>query len=198
MKPEKTLNTAIEEEPSVGTGEIPVIFFAILAGLFFLGLLYIDRYGGGFNNLVYRPFESFDRVARMQPQDDAAKVRIQGGQVYDLTCKLCHQANGLGTPGQFPPLDGSEWVNGSVERLIRIPLHGVAGPMKIKGEDWNAAMPAMGAALSDEDLSALLTFVRSSWSNKSGKVTVDQVKKVRDETASRTEPWNEAELLQVP
>lgn len=199
MKPEKNrIDTTIEEEPSVGTGETPVIFFAALAGLLFVSLLYLDRFGGGFNNSVYRPFESYDVVARMQPKDEAAMAAAKGLQVYDITCKLCHQPNGLGTPGQFPPLDGSEWVNGSVERLIRIPLHGLAGPLKVKGENWNAAMPAMGAALTDEDMAALLTYIRGAWSNKSGPVKVDEVKKVRADTAPRTEPWTEAELLQVP
>jgi mono/diheme cytochrome c family protein len=200
MKPERTrmMTHEVEAEPQVGAGEIPVLFFAVLAGLVFLGILYLDKYGGGFSNQVYGPYESYDQVAKAQPLDPAAKARNHGAQVYATACQLCHQPNGLGTPGQFPPLDGSEWVNGSVDRLIRIPNNGLAGLVHVKGETINAAMPNMGAALSDQDLADLLTFVRSNWSNKSAPVKVEDVTRVRKEIGSRAEPWSEAELLKVP
>lgn len=187
----------IEAEPQVGTGEIPVIFFAILAGLIFVGALYLDKYGGGFSNEVFTPFESYDQVAKAQPMDPIGKARAHGQQVYQVACMLCHQQNGLGTPGSFPPLDGSEWVNGPIHRLIRIPNNGLVGPVKVKGEQWNLSMPAMGAALSDQDLADLLTFIRSNWSNKSGPVTVDDVKKARGDIGSRTDQWTEPELQQI-
>lgn len=188
----------VEAEPQVGAGEIPVIFFAILAGLIFIGALYLDKYGGGFSNEVFTPFESYDQVAKAQPLDPIAKRRANGQRVYTATCSLCHQPNGLGTPGQFPPLDGSEWVNGSINRLIRIPNNGLAGPIKIKGEQWNSAMPNMGATLNDQDFADVLLFIRSSWSNKSSPVEVQDVTRVRGEVGSRTDPWSEAELQAIP
>jgi mono/diheme cytochrome c family protein len=200
MKPERTrmVTHELEAEPQVGAGEIPVVFFAILAGLIFLGILYLDKYGGGFSNEVFTPYESYDQVAKAQPMDPEAIEAAAGKRVYETACQLCHQANGLGTPGQFPPLDGSEWVNGSIDRLIRIPHNGLAGPIKVKGEQWNAAMPNMGAALSDQDMARLLTFVRRAWSNKSGPVKIEDVKRVRGEIGARTDPWSEAELLKIP
>jgi mono/diheme cytochrome c family protein len=201
MKPDRTrmVTHDVEAEPQVGGGGIPVIFFAILAGLIFVGALYLDKYGGGFSNEVFSPYESYDQVAKAQPADPITKSRLNGENVYmnKVQCKLCHQPNGLGTPGTFPPLDGSEWVNGPVARLIRIPHNGLNGPIKVKGEQWNAAMPPFGPLLTDEDMADVLTYIRSSWSNKSSPVTVDEVKKVRADIGSRTDPWTEAELLQV-
>jgi mono/diheme cytochrome c family protein len=199
MKPDRTrmVSHDVEAEPQVGSGEVPVIFFAILAGLIFIGALYLDKYAGGFSNQVYAPFESYSQVAADQPMDPLAKRRANGQRVYAVTCQLCHQPNGLGTPGQFPPLDGSEWVNGPINRLIRIPNNGLAGLVHVKGETINAAMPNMGAALSDQDFADLLLFIRSEWSNKSGPVNPEDVTKVRKEIGSRTEPWSEAELLKV-
>jgi mono/diheme cytochrome c family protein len=199
MKADRTrmVTHDIEAEPQVGSGEVPVIFFAILAGLIFVGALYLDKYAGGFSNHVYGPFESYDQVANAQPMDPEAKARAHGAQVYAVTCQLCHQPNGLGTPGQFPPLDGSEWVNGPIDRLIRIPNNGLQGPIVIKGENWGAAMPNMGAALSDQDLADLLTFIRRNWSNRSGPVTVQDVARVRKEIGNRAEPWTSAELQKV-
>ena len=202
MKPERTkmISHDIEAEPEVGRGEIPMIFFPVLMGIIFLAALYMDRYGGGFENQVYSPFESIAEVNRAQPMDPVAKSRANGLRVYTqgAQCMLCHQANGLGTAGQFPPLDGSEWVTGSVGRLVRIPHNGMNGPVKVKGEQWNASMPAMGAALSDQDMADLLTYIRSAWSNKAGPVTVDDVKKIRGEIGDRSTPWTEAELLALP
>jgi len=200
MKPDRKrmVNRDVEAEPQVGSGEIPVIFFAVLAGLIFVGALYLDKFGGGFSNQVYSPYASYDLVNAAQPQDPGAVTRNRGKMVYESTCQLCHQPNGLGTPGQFPPLDGSEWVNGPIDRLIRIPHNGLAGTIHIKGEVWNAAMPAMGAALNDQALSDLLTFIRSNWSNKSGPVKVEDVTRVRKDIGARADPWSEAELLKVP
>jgi len=191
----KLITHGVEEEPGVGSGEIPILFFGILAGLIFLALLYMDRYAGGFNNQVYRPYASYDELMKAQPVTDTAGAK--GKLVYEASCQICHQPNGLGTAGQFPPLDGSEWVNGPVERLIRIPLIGLSGPIEIKGQQWNAAMPAMGAALSDDDLAALLTYVRKAWSNKSGPVKPEDVKKVRGELSGRADPMTSEELLKV-
>src|ERR1051325_3000526 len=101
MKPERTrmVTHDIEAEPQVGTGEIPVIFFAILAGLVFVGALYLDKYGGGFSNEVFTPFESYDQVAKAQPTNPQEKARQHGKQVYETACQLCHHTHGLGTPG---------------------------------------------------------------------------------------------------
>jgi mono/diheme cytochrome c family protein len=200
MKSERTrmVTHELEAEPQVGVGEIPVVFFAVLAGLIFLGFLYLDKYSGGFSNEVFAPYESYDQVAKAQPMDPDAVRRANGQRVYVATCSLCHQLNGLGTPGQFPPLDGSEWVLGSVNRLIRIPHNGLNGAITIKGEKWNAAMPAMGATLADQDFADLLLFVRTSWSNKGGSVELEDVQRVRKEIGGRTDPWSEAELLKIP
>src|ERR1051325_9758801 len=107
MKPERTrmVTHDVEAEPQVGTGEIPVIFFAILAGLIFVGALYLDKYGGGFSNEVFSPYESYDQVAKAQPADPATQHRLRGEKFYmeSVQCKLCPQPNGLGTPGAFPP-----------------------------------------------------------------------------------------------
>ena len=199
MKPErkKIVTRGVEEEPSVGHAEIPVIFFAILAGLVFVGLLYLDKFAGGFNNQVYRPFDSYNEVRRKQPADATARARAEGQRIYAEACQICHQANGLGTPGQFPPLDGSEWVTGPVGRLARIPLHGLAGPITVKGEPWNAAMPAVGASYDDEQIANLLTFIRSAWSNKASPVKAEQVKSARDAEPNRATPMTAEELLRI-
>ena len=133
---------------------------------------------------------------------DAAKAYSLGGQVYnrEAHCATCHQPDGKGLDPAFPPLDGSPWVSGSEERLIKIALHGLHGKIEVKGKVYDPdkgvpPMTAFGAILKDEELAAVLTYVRNSWSNKAEPVLPDTVKKVRVATKDRSIFWKPEELL---
>ncbi|MGJ8672476.1 c-type cytochrome [Rubritalea sp.] len=108
-------------------------------------------------------------------QADAA----DGKAIY-ATCSACHQATGAGIPGAFPPIAESEWVNGPVENLIRIQLRGLMGPITVKGVEYNSMMPP-NATMSDDEIAAVLTYIRSNFGNTSGPVTADEVKALRSE-----------------
>jgi mono/diheme cytochrome c family protein len=101
-----------------------------------------------------------------------------GAQVFSANCVACHQAHGKGLPGVFPPLDGSEWVNGDERVLANILLHGINGDITVAGQAFKGTMPAF-AQLSDAELAAVLTHVRSAWTNKSGAVNADLLAKER-------------------
>ena len=122
----------------------------------------------------------------------------QGGKIYSDLCMNCHQPNGGGNPGQAPPLAGSEWVLATgPNRIIRVPIRGLQGPMKVKGVDWNLNMAAIGASLSDDQIAAVLTFVRNNWGNKAPLVTPAQVAKVRDQIKDHPDQFTPAELEKV-
>lgn len=95
-------------------------------------------------------------------------------------CVACHQPTGAGLPNVFPPLAGSEWVNGPVENLIRIQLRGLMGPITVAGKQYSSAMPP-NATMTDEEIAEVLTYIRSSWGNKASAVTPDMVKALRSE-----------------
>ncbi len=121
-----------------------------------------------------------------------------GGQLYTLYCSACHGADGKGaTGGQFPPLSGSPWPVGNAERSIKIVLLGLNGPVEVNGKTYNLEMPPQGAAITDENIAAILTHVRSSWGNKATAVSVAQVKKVRASLGNRAEHWTAEELLKL-
>lgn len=113
---------------------------------------------------------------------------------YAEVCAVCHQASGLGLEGAFPPLAGSEWLNGRPDVPIAIVLHGLQGPITVKGKPYNGAMMAWAAVLNDDDLAATLTYARSQWGNRAAPVTAAQVRAVRARFASRTTPFTAAEL----
>jgi cytochrome c oxidase cbb3-type subunit 2 len=125
--------------------------------------------------------------------EDAMFAR--GRAVYGSLCGLCHGNDGLGKPGQVPPLAGSEWVNArGVQRLARISLAGLNGKIQVGGKDWNLSMAAMGVALSDADLAAVLTFIRQSWGNQADAVTADEVKAVRAAIGAHPQPLTGEQL----
>jgi len=182
------------------TKSSPLVLFIVILGVLLYGcFLYIDRYAGDFNPLVYAPYQNLKQVADAHPQTaDPGHIK-DGERIYSTLCMVCHQATGSGVAGQFPPLAGSKWVNEKNPwRLIRIPQSGLSGAITIKGQEWNLAMPNMGASLSDEDLAALLSYIRQAWGNKASIVTPEQVKKVRQEISSHPNPWTQDELKAVP
>lgn len=177
-----------------GTVTVPMWLVTVLAVLAYWGMLYFDQRSGWFHPRVYAPFGSVTVVAALQPASDADAFLNRGRVVYETTCALCHGVDGAGKPGQAPPLAGSEFVVGPVGRLIRIPLHGLVGPIEVHGQVWNLAMPAMGAALSAGDLAAALSYIRQAWGNKAPAITAAEVEAVKAATAGRNQPWTAEEL----
>jgi mono/diheme cytochrome c family protein len=194
----KTICTVTDAEPQSGDAAMPVWMIIALLVVFFWGALYFDATGGWFSRQVYAPYRSEAQLVLFQPASGADRALARGKVVYEQVCALCHGVDGMGKPAQAPPFAGSDWVaTGNTGQLIRIPLQGLNGPIKVNGVEWTLAMPAMGAALPDEDLAAVLTYMRSSWGNKASEITPDMVKAVRSGTASRTQPWTATELQAV-
>jgi uncharacterized protein len=140
--------------------------------------------------------------ARVASSDDASAAvadqrTSQPANKYGEVCAACHQATGAGVDGAFPPLDGSEWLNGRADIPIAIVLHGLTGEITVKGKKYNGAMMPWATALTDADIAAILTYARSSWSNRASAVTIAQVRAVRTRFGARTTPWTAAELRAI-
>jgi len=183
-------------EPTTGGAPVPVGLFVALFVLLYWGMVYFDRNSGWFNPLVYKPYHSGAELQAYQPPTGGADLEL-GRAKFEMVCALCHNSDGTGKPNQAPTFVGSEWVLGSSKRLISIPLAGLSGPLTVKGETWNLAMPAMGATLTDEELAAVLTYMRQSWGNKADPITPDEVKAVRAEVGNRP-AWTADELNAIP
>ena len=101
-----------------------------------------------------------------------------GKKVYEANCAACHQVTGQGLAGAFPPLAGSDYLNGPREDVLSVALFGLTGPITVNGQQYNAVMPSMGH-LSDGDLAAALTYVFGSWGNSLAAVTPEEVAALR-------------------
>ncbi|QYM79805.1 cytochrome c [Horticoccus luteus] len=181
---------------------MPLAIVFVFSAFIFIAGTYVHDFSGHFAPSV------FDETGLpIQPGSGAtAKVDplVLGRRQFDSACVTCHQATGLGIPGVYPPLAGSEWVDGSEERVISIVLHGLKGKVHVKGAEFGAAvMPAFGQVpgsgynWSDEKIAAVLTFIRQEWGNKAGPITAAKVAELRTKEGSRGE-WSEEELLKLP
>jgi mono/diheme cytochrome c family protein len=188
-------------EPTAARSHLPIWILVLTLVLLYIGGIYFDRHSGWFDRQVYSPYINAAQLESYQPKSGAAAALAQGKKVYEQVCGTCHGVDGMGKSGQAPPLAGSEWVTAKGHnRLAHIPLLGLNGPITIKGETMSfpSGMAAMGAALSDSDLAAVLTYIRSSWGNKAGEVTADDIKGTRAAMGGHTQPMSKDMLMAMP
>ena len=112
--------------------------------------------------------------------DDQVKA---GQSLFAGTCSVCHQANGAGLPGVFPPLAKSDYLAADPKRAIDVLLHGLTGKLTVNGSDYNSVMPPM-SQLNDDEIANILTYVINTWGNAGGRILTDDVKKARATKAS--------------
>ena len=114
-----------------------------------------------------------------ETKDNLMTGEFTGGEkIYYTYCSTCHQQDGRGATGRFPPLNGTEWVIGDKERLINIILNGMEGSMEVNGEVYNGVMP-QHSFLSDEEVADVLTYIRTNFGNDAGEIKAEEVKKLR-------------------
>ncbi len=134
------------------------------------------------------------------PGEDAAMAA--GKLLFEQVCAGCHGLAGEGLAPLAPPLANSSWALGSEGRLIRVALHGVTGPIHVNGTKYEPPqtlpdMPSLREALDDDQMAAVLTYLRQGLGHNAGPVSPSQVAQIRSETENREIPWTEAELLQI-
>ena len=103
---------------------------------------------------------------------------MAGEKTYLTYCGSCHQNNGKGASGRFPPLAGAPWVVGDKGLLISIVLNGMEGSITVNGEEYNNVMP-QHSFLSDEEVAGVLTYIRQSFGNTASEVSAEDVEKIR-------------------
>jgi mono/diheme cytochrome c family protein len=196
------------QEPEARSMPVPAWLLVVSAVAGAFAFTYLGLFHGGFSGDVFNEWDSSPRLLFSEStktagaaSNEAAKEETlaeQGKKVFSGNCVTCHQTTGLGVPGSFPPLAGSEFVLGSPKRLTMIVLKGLQGPVEVKGAKFNGAMPPWEKTFTDKKIAAVLTYIRQEWGNKAPEITPDQVAAARKEFASRTEPWTAADILAVP
>jgi len=152
------------------------------------------------NRLVFLSYTTPDPVLRsflrwvMGGKDDGTS---KGRAIFQKICAACHQQQGEGKEGVAPPLAGSEWVKApSGERLVRMLINGVSGPIQVQGKTWNLVMPPWRENLDDEQIATVLNYVRSQWAGEgAAPIKPELAAAARQETHPK--PETEEELLRI-
>lgn len=149
------------------------------------------------------------RSVQEQKIASSAKTNLKGAELEqfkrgaalyarDGFCITCHQPDGKGLDASgFPPLNGSRWVTGSQERLIKLTLNGLLGPIEVKGKKYPGQVPMtpFGAMLTDQEVADVLTYVRNSFGNQASAVSPDKVKEIRAAIEDKQGFYSPAELI---
>lgn len=141
-----------------------------------------DVYSGKTADGIYLPeggvIQEMGEPAPKQIPAKTIEERVARGKtIFESSCFACHQTNGQGLPGAFPPLAKSDFLNNNKNKAISAVIHGLEGKITVNGKEFNSVMPAQ--VLSDEDTANVLTYVYSAWGNSKKVVTPEEVKAIR-------------------
>lgn len=128
---------------------------------------------------------------------DAAPVQEHPGKlIYDALCLNCHQPDGNGLPGIYPPLRNSEWVTGDKDALIKMIMHGLMGPITVAGQEYGRTtpIPMPPSGLNDQQIAEVLTYIRKEHGQGASPISTAEVEAVRSKHKDRTALWTLEEL----
>jgi mono/diheme cytochrome c family protein len=193
-------------EPRIGREPLSLWLIGIYGLAVFSGGAYLGRYSGSFSGDGLDYLGGAPRVATKAGAAGAAGAQTaeltpadRGKKIFSANCATCHQANGLGVAGQYPPLAGSEYVINGTRRPAMIVLKGLEGPLTVKGSHFGSAvMQPWDKTLTDQKIADVLTYIRQEWGNKASPVSTEQVAALRKELAGHPGSWHEADLQAVP
>ena len=185
-KPGSAQRDREKEDPNESNRPLPWFLVMSLGAMAMWGAFYIVSTPSGDDS----SFGDQRSVVSLRPvvAIAGAAPTVDGKQLFGAKCAACHQGSGLGVAGVFPPVAASEWVLGDEKVLSNILLHGINGEMIVKGTTYKGAMPAWNS-LGDDEIAAVLTYIRSDWGNAAPPIKPETIKSQRELTKARTEPY---------
>lgn len=181
-------------EPREGREGMSLWMIGFFMLLVFWAGWYVAMHAGDWRGDVLDASPESGLAGGGSPGQNANVNPLQLGRQLFSNCMPCHQVDGRGLRGLYPPLAGSDWVQGDPEVLSQIVLRGVEGPIDIKGDRYNSIMPPWSQRFDDQELAALLTYIRSNFGNQSSAVSPKTVAMARDKSAGRVRSWRVEEL----
>ncbi len=170
-------------DPDEQVKPVPFVLLFLIAGLFTWAIVYLatSDLSGNQNWGDSRTAADF--------ATPVATTKVDGAALFSANCVACHQANGNGIAGVFPPLAESDWIVAKEDAAIQILIHGIDGKLTVKGVEYHGQMPHFGAKFNDDEIAAVLTYVRSNFGNHAPAVNTASVKAGREHTAGRDKAW---------
>ena len=194
-----------KREPRVGLEPLSLWLIGVYGLALFCGGAYLGRYAGNFSGAGLDPMGVPPPAKKAGPAGAAGGAsselspRDRGKKIFAANCQTCHQANGLGVAGQYPPLAGSEFTIGGSKRPAMIVLKGLQGPVTVKGQKFGSAvMQPWDKTLTDQKIADVLTYERSEWGNNASAVSAEQIAGLRKELANHPDSFVESDLAAIP
>jgi mono/diheme cytochrome c family protein len=193
-----------KREPRAGLEPLSIWLIAVYGLAIFFGGAYLGRFSGNFSGDSLDPalIPTHKKSGPQGPGEQTQELSQadRGKKIFSANCAVCHQPSGQGAPGQgYPPLAGSEIVNGGSRRPGMIVLKGLQGPITVKGMQFGTAvMQPWDKTLTDAKIADVLTYIRQEWGNKASAVSTAQITALRKELASHPESFVEADIKAVP
>lgn len=182
-------------DPEETIRPIPIAVSLITLGMVIFGVIYLFL-SEPLTTSQYGDQRTIADLTDTLPTADSGQAAADGKALYAAQCAACHQANGAGVPGVFPPLANSEWVQGEPRILANILLHGINGELEVAGQKYQGMMPAF-PQLSDTELAEIATYIRSTWNNQTEAIQADLFKTEREAGAERTTPFEGGAALKA-
>jgi mono/diheme cytochrome c family protein len=187
----------IKHEPTKGFLQAPLIFVFVFGCLIFVCSIQLAHTTNDFQ--LHPPKE----IVELTPEEKEA-LRLErkissGEKVFAVRCASCHQANGLGIAGQYPPLDGSNWVTADPGIITNIILKGLKGEIVVKGETYgtSAAVNMAAVAISDREIANVVTYVRQAWGNNVDEIFEDEVAAIRADSIEQQDQWTGDQIISM-
>lgn len=178
-----------KHEPTKNFLIAPLVFVFVFGCLIFVCSIQLAHTTNSFQ--LHPPVEFVELSAEEKEALRLERKIASGEKIFAARCASCHQANGLGIEGQFPPLVASEWVSADSGVIANIILKGLKGEILVNGVKYgtSAAVNMAAVPISDREIANVSTYVRQAWGNTSAEVSEDLVSEIRSEFSSKQDQW---------
>ena len=180
--------------PTKGFLFAPLIFVFMFGCLIFVCSIQLAH---STNKFALHPIRDEPKLSAEQKEVIRLERKIESGQkIFTMRCASCHQGNGLGIAGQFPPLAGSKWVTSDPGLISKIIINGLKGEIQVKGETYgsNPAQNMVAVPIDDSEIAKVVTYVRQAWGNEASEVSKDEVSGFRAESSNQEGQWTGKQL----
>jgi mono/diheme cytochrome c family protein len=187
----------IKHEPTAGFLQAPLIFVFVFGCLIFVCSIQLAHTTNQFQ--LHPPQD----IVELSPEEKEAlrleRKNSSGEKIFALRCASCHQANGMGIAGQYPPLAGSKWATTDAGLITNIILKGLKGEIVVKGETYgtSAAVNMAAVPINDREIANVATYVRQAWGNNAPEVTEGEVASIRENSADQIDQWTGEQLISL-
>ena len=181
--------------PTNGFLHAPLIFVFMFGCLIFVCSIQLAH---STNKFALHPERKKPDLSAEEIEIIRLERKIESGQkIFTARCASCHQANGLGLAGQFPPLAGSKWATSDPGLISKIIINGLKGEIQVKGQTYGSNQNMVAVPINDREIANVVTYVRQAWDNEASEVSEEEVSGFRAESSNQEGQWTGEQLRTI-